>query len=125
MSVKLFYIGIFGLIGVYLRYFAVLSVSKMYPGAFPWGTFLINTGGAFLIGIIYVLGFEKANISENLRVGLMAGLLGGFTTFSSYSLEAVILVEQTKYFLSAIYLIASSILGVVAAFAGMALARNL
>lgn len=122
---KLVYLGAFGLVGVFGRYFMSVAVTKLLPGNFPFATFFINILGAFLIGIIYVLGFEKANISENMRIGMMAGLLGGFTTFSAYSLEAVILIEQARPFLSLFYLVASSVIGVLAAMGGMMLARFL
>lgn len=90
----------------------------------PFDTFLINIFGAFAIGIIYVLGVEKSHISQDLRIGIMVGFLGGFTTFSSYCLDGVKLLENLKYFQAIIYLCLSPILGVLATFLGIMLTRK-
>lgn len=122
---KLGYLAIFGLLGVFSRYYMSMGAAKLFPSNFPVGTFLINILGSFLIGIVYVWGFEKLHLSENMRLGIMVGFLGGFTTFSAVSLEAVILIEEAKPFLSLFYLVVSSSFGVLAAMAGMMLARFL
>ncbi len=122
---KLIYIACFGLLGVFCRYIMGIFISKIIPYPFPWGTFFINLLGAFLIGIIYVLGVERNMLSSDLRVGITIGLLGGFTTFSSYSLEAVTLFESGQHFYSFIYLSMSTILGFLSTLSGMTLARKL
>ena len=93
---RLFYIIIFGTLGVLARYYLGLTVTRAVSTPFPLGTFLINMSGAFLIGVIYVIGVERAGISEDLRIGIMVGFLGGFTTFSAYALEAARLLEQSQ-----------------------------
>lgn len=120
---RLLYIICFGILGVLARYFVGLSVAKNIPTAFPLGTFLINISGSFFIGLVYVLGVEKGLISQDLRLGIMVGFLGGFTTFSSYSLEATRLIEQGELSISLAYLLLSPALGLAAAFGGIALAR--
>lgn len=118
-------ICVFGVCGVLSRYFAGLAVGRLYSGPFPLGTFMINVVGSFLIGVVYVLGVERALLPQDIRVGLLVGFLGGFTTFSSYSLETTRLLEQGNHSLSLAYWILSPTFGVLAALAGLALTRFL
>lgn len=122
---RIFLIGSFGVLGVLSRYYFGVAAFKFYPSSFPLGTFLINVLGSFLIGVTYVWGFERSMISEELRIAITVGFLGGFTTFSAYALETVALLNEARYFLAAIYLGASPILGVAAAFGGIYFARVL
>ena len=116
-------IGVFGLVGVFARYFLGISVNQWMPTPFPYGTFLINILGSFLIGVIYIWGVERSGLSEDLRIGLIVGLLGGFTTFSSYSVEVFRLLENQEYRIAALYFILSPVLGLISCFAGALLAR--
>jgi fluoride exporter len=116
-------IGVFGVLGVLARYYLGIGVFRLYPHPFPFGTFLINILGSFLIGLVFVLGIERNIISENLRVAISVGFLGGFTTFSAYSLEAVSLFGEAKYGLAFMYFSLSPVLGCLAAFGGIRLAR--
>lgn len=109
--------------GVLSRYYLGVAATKLYPSLFPFGTFLINVLGSFLIGVAYVAGIERSLISEELRLAIAVGFLGGFTTFSAYTLETVTLLSEAKYFLAAMYWGLSPILGVAAALGGMRLTR--
>ncbi|KAB8033426.1 fluoride efflux transporter CrcB [Fluviispira multicolorata] len=122
---SLFYIGFFGILGVFCRYFLGLFMHKIFISPFPYSTFFINIIGSFVIGIIYVLGVEKLQISHELRLGLMVGFLGGFTTFSSYCLEAIKLMEESKYFYALSYLFLSPFVGIILTFLGIFLARKI
>lgn len=122
---RAFYIALFGLLGVFSRYYLGLGVNKILPAPFPYGTFLINMTGAFLIGVVHVLGVERATISSDLRMGIVVGFLGGYTTFSTYCLEAVKLTEEAKYGYAALYFLVSPILGCLAVLCGMFLTRLL
>ena len=122
---KFAYIGIFGLLGVFARYFAGIAAEKVFAPPFPYGTFLVNMVGAFVIGLVYVLGFERSALSDELSLGIMVGFLGGFTTFSSYSLQVVRLIETAEYRTAAFYFVGSPILGCAAAAGGIVLARRL
>lgn len=115
----------FGVFGVLSRYYMDLGVSKVLGPPFPYGTFFINLIGAFVIGMIYVLGVERVAISEDIRIGLMVGFLGGFTTFSSYCLDVIRLIENDKYGYAIIYAALSTFLGFAATFSGMFLIRRL
>ncbi|MBI1862367.1 MAG: CrcB family protein [Deltaproteobacteria bacterium] len=122
---RFWYIGIFGLFGVYARYIIGLVVAKFFAAPpFPYATFGINILGAFLVGLVYVLGVERAAIPTEVRVGLMVGFLGGFTTFSSYCLEISRLIEEGQPFLAGLYFCLSSLLGVLGVFAGFFFGRN-
>jgi CrcB protein len=118
-------IGLFGVLGVFCRYFMGLGITKLFPSAFPYGTFSINVLGSFLIGVIFVAGVEKAHIHAALRLGLMIGFLGGFTTFSSYSLDAALLFERGKTLVALCYFILSPLIGIIFTFLGISLARKI
>lgn len=122
---RLIYVAVFGLLGVFARYFVGLLAAERMASPFPYGTLAINTLGSFLIGIIYVLGAEHALISTDLRVGLMVGFLGGFTTFSSYSLDFVRLLESGDWRSASLYFTLGPAAGAAAAMAGLAIARIL
>ncbi len=122
---QLLLIGGFGIAGVLLRYALASLLNSPSPGNFPWGTFIINIAGALLVGIVYTLGVEKAAFSPELRIGIIVGFLGGFTTFSAFCLESVQLVQEGRLAQAGLYLVLSNVLGVAAAAAGIVLARNL
>jgi CrcB protein len=122
---KYFLIGIFGVVGVFARYGMGLSLNRNAGFGFPVGTFVINLIGCFFIGVVYVLGVEREIISSEVRVALMAGLLGGFTTFSAYSLETAVLMKNQEYGQALLYFVLSGILGLACTFLGFSLTRML
>ena len=121
---KILTIAVLGLGGIFSRYFVGLLAARLMPMHFPIGTFLINIVGSFLIGVVYVFGVEKAAMPSSMAVGLLVGFLGGFTTFSSFSLESVRLIEQAEYLLGGLYFIGSPIMGYLSALLGIVLARR-
>ena len=120
---KLLSVGLFGVLGVLARYLIGLGVAKALPSPFPHATLGINIAGAFLIGVVYVLGFERSVLPPELRIGIMVGFLGGFTTFSSYCLEVARLVEEAEYWYAALYFCLSNAVGAAATFLGLILSR--
>jgi CrcB protein len=112
----------FGTLGVFSRYYGGILANKYIPSPFPYGTFLVNVVGAFLIGTLYALGNKYAIIPASLKPGLLIGFLGGFTTFSSYCLDAVKLMEEEKNRTAAFYFILSPLLGMFSATLGLVLA---
>jgi fluoride exporter len=112
-----------GALGASLRYLAVQLIET--PSGFPIATLLVNILGSFLIGICYVLIMEKAMISEMWRPVLMAGFLGGLTTFSAFSLEAVALFEDGRWQMAMTYIVFSTVFCIVAAFSGIQFTRAL
>jgi CrcB protein len=118
-------IGLFGLLGIFSRYFMGLGVNRLLPSSFPYGTFFINILGSFLIGVIYVAGIERMHLSPQLRLGITVGFLGGFTTFSSYSLESALLFEREKILYALCYFALSPMIGLLFTFCGILLTRKI
>jgi fluoride exporter len=113
-----------GALGSVLRFAMNEALSARLGRAFPWGTLSINVVGSFLIGLLAVLLLERWEVSPAVRLGLMVGLLGGFTTFSSFSLEVVNLMQNGAFLRALLYVAASVIVCVLAAAAGIHLART-
>ena len=124
-NVRVMYVALFGVVGVLTRYFCGLVALKHLPPPFPFGTLLINVLGAFAAGVIYVAGVEKTHISEDMRIGIMVGFLGGFTTFSSYCLEAIRLIEDREYGYALTYMGLSTFLGLGSTVLGIYITRTL
>lgn len=114
----------FGLFGVFSRYFLDLKITKMSLSTFPVSTFVINIAGSFLIGIIYVLGMEKNFFPRELRLGIMVGLLGGFTTFSTYSLDSFRLLLDGQNRQAMAYFFLSPLVSLTATAVGYFLCRS-
>jgi CrcB protein len=113
----------FGALGVTARYLIGSWVAHHLTHVFPVGTLAINILGSFLIGLVYVLGSERNMLSPEMRVALAVGFLGGFTTFSAYSLEVVRLFEQGEIATAFGYVAVSPALGTLAAWGGICLGR--
>lgn len=97
---------------------------KIVPYSFPWATFTINILGSFLIGLFYTLS-ARFNLSTEVRVLLTTGLCGGFTTFSTFSNDGLIMIKQGFYGVFLLYTSVSILVGIVAVFAGGAFGRYL
>ncbi len=115
-------IGMFGAIGVLGRYFIDLQIGRT---TFPLSTFLINCVGSFLIGVLLVLSNHQTLISRELSTALTVGLMGGFTTFSAFSIQTFQLFEQQQFFAAALYFVGSPVLGVLFAFLGVVMGRTI
>ena len=108
-----------GAIGATGRYLVGrLMFNVMGPG-FPWGTLTVNIVGSFLIGLLYELIVYKFSLSEQWQAFLVIGILGGFTTFSAFSLELGVMFEKDQFSTAAIYALGSVFLGLLALFAGI------
>lgn len=114
-----------GAIGAALRYAIGGLVSTRTGAGFPWGTFVVNIAGAFLIGLLMALSSERAVISSTWRVFLGVGVLGGFTTFSTLSFETVRLIEHGAGTAAFANMAGTGLVGLIAAFVGLALGRAL
>ena len=122
--IKLLYILIGGAIGTYLRY-AVSGYSyKLFDWLFPIGTLVVNLIGSFIIGLIWGL-FESSSLSPNIRVFLFIGILGGFTTFSSYMLETLNLYRDGEVKMAIFNLLANNIFGLIMVILGFFLSKLL
>jgi CrcB protein len=121
----LLFIAIGGASGAVARYLLAGWAHSLWEGHIPVGTLLVNVLGSFAIGIVYVLLVEKQLIHQDWRGVLMVGFLGAFTTFSTFSLEAINLLEAGQLAHALGYMLASAVLCVVMAGVGMQLTRAL
>ena len=96
---------------------------RIVPYNFPWATFTVNIVGSFLIGLFYALS-ARFNLPTDIRLLLTTGLCGGFTTFSTFSNDSLILLKQGLHGLFLLYVVLSVTLGVAAALLGGALIGN-
>ena len=106
-------VGLGGFVGAVLRYLIGLVPIKN-PGAFPINTFIINIAGAFAIGCIVVAASKNENIDARALLFLKVGICGGFTTFSTFSLETAELIKSGSVVTAVIYVILSILIGVLA-----------
>jgi CrcB protein len=118
-------IAIGGTVGCWGRYAMTNLVQAIYGKDFPYATMSINLLGSFLMGFLFIETLERLTISPELRTGILTGGLGGFTTFSTFEMETLLLVEQGSFGKAALYVLLSVGLGFLGAFGGAYLARNL
>lgn len=121
---KLVLILLGGGIGSLARYSVSGWVHSKYAGVFPLGTLAVNLVGSFLIGVLWAL-FESATMSPTLRVFLFVGILGGFTTFSTYSLETISLLRDGDVRTALFNILLNNVGGILLAFAGFVSTREI
>ena len=119
------WIALGGAIGAVLRHMLNIGIAKVAGSDFPWHTMLINISGSFVMGLLITLMALRWNVSNEIRAFLTTGILGGYTTFSAFSLDFAVLVERKAYGLAGAYAAGSVVLSLVAIFAAMALVRAL
>ncbi len=112
-----------GAVGSVFRYLVGVWAVRLFGPAFPWGTLLINITGSFAIGLFLEMILRRFGGSAEMRLLLMTGLCGGFTTFSSFSLDFVGLVERGAIPLAIAYVAASVVLSIGATFLGLFIGR--
>ncbi len=116
-------VGLGGAIGAMLRHGAGLMSMRVMGTDFPWGTFAINIFGSLCIGIITGLLALMTTWSQETRLFVVVGVLGGFTTFSAFSLDTILLFERGQIVNAAFYVVGSVMLSVIAAFLGLFVMR--
>ncbi|HPE85777.1 MAG: fluoride efflux transporter CrcB [Bacteroidales bacterium] len=115
--------GLGGFIGTVLRFIITRYIQFSAVSVFPWGTFVVNLLGSLLLGIVFGLS-EKGNLlSPEWRIFLTVGICGGFTTFSSFSLDAYVLLQSREILRMIIYASFSFALGLLAVFAGRSMIK--
>lgn len=113
-----------GGIGAALRHGVNLASARLLGTAFPYHTLIINVTGSLVMGLIAAHFALKGDASQSWRLFLTTGILGGYTTFSAFSLDAALLYERGELGLAALYVLASVALSIGGLFAGLALVRQ-
>src|SRR5262245_56774369 len=103
------FIALVGLVGTLSRYWLARFVTRQYGENFPWGTLIVNLIGSFLAGALYYLAEERLLISPTLRTVILIGLIGGFTTFSSYGLQTFTLLRDGQIGLATLNVTVSNV----------------
>jgi fluoride exporter len=118
-------VAVGGAIGSTLRYLVSNWFVQLVGPGFPWGTFTINVTGAFAIGVVLQAAASSPNFSPYLRLFLATGIMGGYTTFSTYAYETFTLGSTERMLFAVAYAVGSVIVGVIAATLGVLTARAL
>jgi fluoride exporter len=112
-------IALGGAMGAVARHFLSYRIASLFGHGLPYGTLAVNVLGSFFMGVLITLFAERYALSQEMRAFLTVGLLGGFTTFSTFSLETALLIERNALGLAALYIAASVLLAVGGLFAGI------
>lgn len=120
---KTILIALAGLIGTLLRYWLSGYVARQYGETFPWGTMAVNLIGCLAAGVVFYATEERFLINPTLRTVILIGLLGGFTTFSSYGLQTFTLLRDGEFVLASLNIVASNVLGLFMVWAGYTLGK--
>ena len=123
MAYLVVFIG--GGIGAALRHGVNIGAARLFGTSFPFGTLSVNIIGCLAMGLLAGYFAFKGDLSQNWRLFLTTGILGGFTTFSAFSLDVAVLYERGEIGLAATYVLASVMVSLMAVFAGLALMRSL
>ena len=111
-------VAVGGALGASARYGLDRLIERTLGGLFPWSTFLINVSGCFLIGVFSAAFVDRHHLPAWLRIGIVMGAIGGYTTFSTFAAEALDLDEVHHIAVSSAYLVASVALGMLAVYGG-------
>lgn len=117
-------VAVGGAVGAVGRYLIAAQALRLLGLNFPWGTLTVNVLGSFAMGVIVELSALRLSLSPPSRAFLVIGLLGGFTTFSAFSLDVSVLLERNEISRAALYALMSVVLSAGALFAGLAVTRS-
>jgi CrcB protein len=111
-------------LGGALRHGVNVATGRLLGLQFPWGTLFVNVVGSLLMGVLAGYYLARPGLDQQARLFLTTGVLGGFTTFSAFSLDTALLIERNQWLLALTYALASVILSIAALFIGLALVRG-
>jgi CrcB protein len=118
-----FGVALGGALGASARYGLDRAIEARVSSVFPWSTFTINITGCFTIGLITALIVDRQHLPAWLRIGLVVGFVGGYTTFSTFAQEALEVGEARQVAVAAAYVLASVAVGIAAVYAGTIVGR--
>lgn len=122
---RVVWIGVAGFLGAVSRYWLDGAVTRLFGAGFPWGTFVVNISGCFLIGLLTTVLTERLMPHPDLRVAVTIGFVGAYTTFSTFAFESLKQLQDGAVALAAANVVGSVVLGVAAAWLGVAAGRAL
>ena len=117
-------VAVGGAVGSVARHLVGVASLRLFGSGFPYGTLIVNLVGAFVMGVFIEILARRFGGSTDLRLLIATGVLGGFTTFSSFALDTAVLFERGELVSSFVYVAVTLILGLAALFLGLGLARN-
>lgn len=125
MLKTLVFIAVGGALGAVMRFLSQAMVYEFVGKTFPYGTLFVNVTGSFLMGLLSIFLVEKFNLGAEWHLAILVGVLGSFTTFSTFSLETLVLFEQGDMFKAMTNILLSVVLCVAAVWAGALFAKQL
>ena len=125
MIKTLLFIAIGGAFGAIMRFLSQATVYELVGKTFPYGTLFVNVTGSFLMGLLSIFLVEKFNLSAEWHLAILVGVLGSFTTFSTFSIETLVLFEQGDVFKAMTNILLSIVLCIIAVWVGAYLAKQL
>lgn len=124
MLQQILLVAVGGAFGSVCRHLVGVGALRLLGPGFPFGTLIVNLFGAFLMGVLVEVLARRFDASSELRLLLATGVLGGFTTYSSFALDTAVLWERGEAFTAFVYVALTLVAGIGALFAGLALARH-
>lgn len=122
---KILLLGAGGFIGSNLRYWISEWIASLFGVYFPYGTLVVNSLGSFLLGFLLIYGTEGTAVDPEIRLMLGTGLIGALTTFSTFSVETLNLLQKSNYIPAGLNLLLNILIGFSAAWFGIILARTI
>lgn len=118
-------IALGGAVGSIFRFILSKKIQNISATAFPVGILLVNVIGCFLIGLLTILFIERFNLNPIWRAGILVGFLGGFTTFSTFTIDTLSMIERSNYLHASLYILLSMVCCLFATWFGILLGRNM
>jgi CrcB protein len=122
---RLWWIGLGGAVGTLARYGVAIWCQQRFGASFPWGTLVVNVIGSFLLAVVMQVAISTTLLSETSRLALSTGVMGGFTTYSSFNYETTKLFEQGAWKTACVYVAVTVLACLMAGLLGAALAKRL
>jgi fluoride exporter len=120
---RILLVGVGGFVGTLFRYWLSGVIARRYGETFPLGTLVVNAIGCFIIGFLFYFFYDRSLTTPTARTVVLIGVIGGFTTFSSYGLQTFTLLRDGELFLALVNVVASNALGLALVWLGYVLAK--